>query len=249
MSYSAGAVGRRIFHPHVLWNLWQTNKHGLIEPIPYVMPRGRKRKRVFRSRFRRRKRRRYNRGRIFHVEKKLHDVAATFSTSVAASAAIQIVEIAQGVTQNSRIGLCVAIKGIHLRWDLQMPAGGLNNTIVRIGLFCWKQQEADAGINLNQVYENPFDPLSYLNHLHFGEFKILWSRTYVLSQPAVNPQGASRRIVRKDFRFRRPLLIKYNGPVTTDIQKNGLFVFAMSNASVGTETTSGFSARVRFTDM
>lgn len=205
------------------------------------------RARFGRRRFKRRRGRMRSRYRIFS-EKKLHNENVTFLPGVDSATAHHMTGIAQGVDNINRIGDKIAVTSISWRISMKMDTGSSNShDEVRLAWVVDRQQQAGASPAVSSIYENAFNPLGYLSPNSFGRFGILWSRTFLLTAKSQN-QGNSARIVRGTLKFKKPLEIRYHGPLIGNIQKNGLYFVVQSNAQAMFYTSIVTKMRIRFTD-
>ncbi len=87
------------------------------------------------------------------------------------------------------------------------------------------------------------DPHQQYNIVNKGQFKILWSRTGILSNENTNPQYL------KVFRFyvRPSMKVLFEGDAV--YKNNHLFIFGYSDtAAAANPPTFGFATRLRYTD-
>ncbi len=155
-------------------------------------------------------------------------------------------DIAQGLDINDRIGNQISIKAVFIKWSISKTIGGgsLSCEYVRVGVYQDLQQLADAAPTLQTVYEEGGgEPFAYRFFETVGRFKVLWQRTFRLTtdfcqfklSTAIKFPGAG-------------LLVRFNGPASNDIQKNGLYIFAQSQNVLAEANTINVRMRVRFTD-
>ncbi len=112
----------------------------------------------------------------------------------------------------------------------------------RIGCFVWKENQSLNAPDIAKIMQEASDPHQQYNVENKGQFKILWSRTGILSNQDTNPQYL------KVFRFyvRPSMKLLYDNAV---FKNNQLFIFAFSDVpAADNPPTYGFATRVRYTD-
>ncbi len=156
----------------------------------------------------------------------------------------QISNIGQGDTNSERTGNWIkptswmgtmTIQGNELASPDSIP-------LVRVGVVCWKENQTLNPITLAQFMQDSVDPHQQYNIENKGQFKILWSRTAILSNQNDNPQYS------KMFRFyvKPPMKVLYDD---ANFKNNHLFLFAYSDVdSADNPPTMTFSTRLRYTD-
>lgn len=167
---------------------------------------------------------RYIRG-LVNSEKKHHDVTWTPTVNTTGTTR-SLTSIAQGDGISTRDGNSILVKSLYFRMSSQLNSGA-TASFVRFIVFQDKQQVADTTPGVTDVLETA-DYLSHLNRANLGRFKILRDVTYGLD---------GNTVVRV---FKRYIYlnthIRYNGTASTDIQKNGLHVLAISNEATNVPT-------------
>ncbi len=186
-------------------------------------------------------------------ELKLHDQNLNSTFHAAGSSGIHFTNILQGLDNINRIGDKICVKSIAFRITMkQHILSTQTHDQVRCAFIVDRQQTADAAsLVMANVYVEEFNPLSFLSQNSFGRYGVLWTRTYFLSgsNPAVtNGQGNSGRLIKGILKFKKPLCIRYNGPNSNDIQKNGLHWVVQSTGQTGFQTAVDVKIRVRFFD-
>ncbi len=106
----------------------------------------------------------------------------------------------------------------------------------------WKENNSLNPIAISKVMQDAFAPHQQFNVQNKGQFKVLWSRTGILSNHPQNPQ------FQKKLRF----YVKPPQKVLYDVAANRtgtLFLFAYSDVDVLDDPpTITFDARLRYTD-
>lgn len=103
------------------------------------------------------------------------------------------------------------------------------------------QQISDTSPVLTDVLTTA-TPESLLNLSNAGRFKILYRKTFIVT-PATGGRPAIE--ITKFFNLQKH--VRYNGPATTDIQKNGLYIAFVSSETVNYPTIVG-SSRIGYHD-
>lgn len=112
-------------------------------------------------------------------------------------------------------------------------------TTVRIAIVQDKQQVKDTGINQDDVYEST-SVMSQLSEKAFGRARILYDKKF-----QVNSSGKSRDM--RTIVLKVKSKIYYNGSLSTDIQKNGLYMMIWSDKSTNLPGY-GFDLRLQYYD-
>ncbi len=114
--------------------------------------------------------------------------------------------------------------------------------LFRIGIACWKENETLNAFSINQIAQDTTDPHQGYSVENKGQFKILWSRTGILSNHNQNPQ------YQKTFRF----YVKPSAKVLFDdaaAKNNQLFFFGWSDVdTLADPPVVTYSTRLRYTD-
>ncbi len=114
--------------------------------------------------------------------------------------------------------------------------------LFRLAIFQWKENETLNAAIIGKIMQDVVDPHQQFNIQNKGQFKILWSRTGILSNQNSNPQFA------KMFRFyvKPPMKVLYDGDA---FKNNHLFLLAYSDIdTVDNPPTITLSQRLRYTD-
>ncbi len=112
----------------------------------------------------------------------------------------------------------------------------------RLMIVVWKENETNNPILLNQVVQSVVFPHQGFNVQNKGQYRVLWSRTGILSTNSDNPQF--QKMLR--FYVKPSMKVLYDGNAP---KNNQLFFLAFSDIDVATNPPSvEFSLRLRFTD-
>ncbi len=223
-----------------------------IPPMPFLKFRnaGRRiprRARMARRRPRRRTRKPMTAGRVKRIidaELKVRDLGVgPIDFPNITGQIVQISSIAQGDTNLQRQGNW--IKPVSWMGTITLEGGAgssVDTQQFRIGCFVWKEnQDSDPAV-IDRIVQDVNAPHQQYNVESKGSFKILWSRTGILSNNVDNPQ------FQKVFRFyvKPTMKILFDD---ADSRKFHLFIFALSNvATLDSPLTVAFDTRLRFTD-
>ncbi len=171
------------------------------------------------------------------IEWKLTDDQQTINPSNAGEVQ-QITFIAQGNTVVTRVGKSVTVKQLNLGFYITKHATP-NVTALRILVFIDSQQEIDAKSSVTAVLDTA-SVLSPLNRFRIKRYKILFDRLYALE---TNHESF---LVRKSIKLDFAMI--FNGAASTDLDKNGLFMLAISDEATNKPTVVMYH-RTYFTDM
>ncbi len=112
----------------------------------------------------------------------------------------------------------------------------------RVGVACWKENQTLNAFSIDQIMQDTAAPHQQYNIENKGQFKILWSRTGILSNVRENPQYL--KVLR--FYVKPPLKVLYDD---ADFKNNQLFLFAYSDIDTAVNPpTLSAEFRLRYTD-
>ncbi len=183
--------------------------------------------------------------RIIDAELKVRDLSIDLTPFPQATGDLTLISnIAQGDLNTERNGNWIKPSTWMGTITVQGNENADPNLVVnfRIGIVCWKENETLNPITVPQIVQDPADPHQQFNIENKGQFKILWSRTGILSNQDINPQYL------KIFRFyvKPPMKILYDDAA---LKNNHLSIFALSNVDAAANPpTYSFATRLRFTD-
>lgn len=172
-----------------------------------------------------------------NVEHKNIDVLVS-TAALTTGVVIPIVPVAQGSGPTDRNGNSIKTQSLLLRYGITVNAA---NCHCRVFLFRDNQQIGDTTPTLGDVLENSdvYSPLDAVTNI--GRFSILYDKTHSLVLASDHAQTNIVKVFKKVANH-----TKFNGTLSTDVQKNGMYLaFISDNAS-----TPNFTARtrVRFVD-
>ena len=161
--------------------------------------------------------------RLVNVEK--HEYINSSSSNVATSTALvlQCSNIAIGDTTNTRTGNSIKPLSLQLKYQCYgIPAQTLIE-VIRI-IVCIEKQQIPETTSYPAFYTPA--PWDFLNLLTYdkGRFSIIYDKTF-------NNNPLSNLYHDEDVTISLSGHITYNGSASTDIEKNGIHVFAIGNQS------------------
>jgi len=150
--------------------------------------------------------------------------------------------IAQADTTSGRDGDVITVKEVHARISFACLAG--SNCRYRVLIIRDKQQVPDTTPSISDVLSaSTTGALPVYNTRN--RYQLCYDKVYSLNANFLNQDMAMTVDVKKSFP--RGLKVQYNGTATTDIQKNGLYLFiiadvAMSGSVFNTPSVAGLAA-------
>lgn len=147
--------------------------------------------------------------------------------------------VAQGDGDSNRTGNSIFVRSLNIRGQVIHNSSGTSPEFTRVVVVMDTQQVGDTSPTLGLVLEaNGYN--SHLNKATVGRFKILYSQ--IIETDSVNR-------VSRNFYINLPMRhhVRYNGTASTDIQKGGIYLMAVSS-----EPTNGpklvFDSRLSYRD-
>ncbi len=121
-------------------------------------------------------------------------------------------------------------------------AGATTTDAFRLVCLQWKENQDVDPVTLAKVMQDTSAPLQQYNIQSKGSFKVLWSRTGIVSNDVNNPQF--QKMLR--FYVKPRMKILYDA---SDFRKYHLFIVAYSDIAAASDPpTISFDTRLRFTD-
>ncbi len=159
---------------------------------------------------------------------------------------IQISDVAQGDTATQREGNWIKpttwMGTFTVEGNPAATAAGIQTAQFRIACVCWKENQTNDPILLSKVMQDTSAPHQQYNIQSKGSFKILWSRTGIVSNDDNNPQF--QKMLR--FYVKPPMKVLFDA---ADSRKYHLFIIAFSEVAGASNPPSiSFDTRLRFTD-
>lgn len=146
---------------------------------------------------------------------------------------LQIVDITQGDSDSGRTGNSLLLKNIYFRGQLTINTAVASNTRITLALVKDKQQVADTAPQLSDIFTSSTDPDTLLNLNSSGRFKIKWRKTYTLT-----PVSGGRNCIDITKYWKLYDHVRYNGPASTDIQRNGYYLAIISSEAINFPTVN-----------
>lgn len=159
----------------------------------------------------------------------------TIATTVGTAGNVTICnDMAQSDGSSGRTGNSCLMKWLALRMKIIRNASS-TNTNVRVLVVVDKQQLADTQPTVADVLELTYDgTYTLLKQENAGRFSVLYDKVFNLT-------GTSKyeAILKPNIRLgKNGLHVRYNGPASTDIQKNGVYVMVVSDEATNQPTVN-----------
>jgi len=149
--------------------------------------------------------------------------------------------ISQDDTVSGRTGNSLLLRNISMRFKIEVNPSVTTNSSLLLMLVKDTQQIGDTTPSITDILASAA-PESLLALGTSGRFKIIWRKTHILTNLA---GGRSAIEVVKYFKLYDH--IRYNGTASSDIQKNGYYLVAISNEATNVAYIAGTS-RVGYHD-
>lgn len=140
-----------------------------------------------------------------------------------------LTDIAQGDGDAARTGNSLYVRSVSSHLTISQNASA---TFTRMTV--WLIQDTQQVGDTNPAYADIFEtasPDTFLNTDTVGRFTILWRRSYCMSAAATEQFQIN---ISKPLR----LHVRYNGTASSDVQRNGLYLVAISDNLVATNPPS-----------
>lgn len=168
---------------------------------------------------------------FINVEKHRH-ILTTAATSITNAGSMSVLTlISQGDAAADRQGNSILSKGISSKLYFLKGAATTTSTCIRVIYFIDTQQVGDGAPAVTDVLETA-SFTAPLNRVQIGRFKIL--KQYFVN---LQPEGTEGTL--KDNFIKLNHHIRFNGSLSTDIQKGGIYRLAISNHSSNYPTVQG----------
>lgn len=173
------------------------------------------------------------------VNAELHHYENTTSgTAISSTGHItNLTPISVGDNNSNRTGNSVLSKYLFGRMEFGKSSSA-SQTFIRIIIFCDQQQVADTAPAVADVLSSA-STLSPLNSFQVGRFKILKDMVIRLD--------SNNTTYNEKINIKLPFHTKFNGTSGTDVQKNGVYILAISNEATNTPSYS-YNLRYSFYD-
>ncbi len=180
---------------------------------------------------------------LLNVEFKNHDVTAVGTTINLSPIIIQLTNIAQGDTGETRDGSQVKLSAFLLKFDI---CGNVNstNTLVRV-MLVWDKQTNQAIYGSGDLLEDTTDVLiiqSPYNLDNKWRFKVLYDKVFRLSSASNNAIS-----IKKYFKMSRKIRFDNSTSAIADLTSGSLSLVFFGNQSTNKPVITYFN-RVRYID-
>lgn len=172
---------------------------------------------------------------LLNVEKKKFPIQQTAVAINTTGLVTSLCNIAQGDSSVTRTGDSILAKSITMRLTLSQHASA-TITFIRFMLVMDTQQVSDTLPTLADILES-IDVTGLLNDQSLGRYRILQDKTYTLTS------NGKQGIFVKDYiklGGDKGQHIRYNGSLSSDVQKSGLYWIQLSNEATNTPTITSF---------
>lgn len=187
-------------------------------------------------------------------EVKYQETTLSSTNITVAGRAILLCGIAQGDTQATRTGTTINVVSLAVRGAFGFAADAPTNGFCRFLIVKDNQQEADADPLPEDVIDDSIftaNPVVNLpNEIQFGRFTILYSsKLYSVKRMNLNTgnTGVPTQMPNFEYNWTGNIKVSYNGTTGADIQKNGIYLIILTDATGDTLDFSGIS-RIGYVD-
>lgn len=168
--------------------------------------------------------------------------SSLFVDSTWTSAASDLIQIAQGDTQNTRSGNKVQLKDVECKWYVLPSTTTPTNGAVRFVLFWWKSDTSPS-------IPDPFISStvnSFLEPIFSDKVVILYDKTLIMSAANQHgPYGYSG-----SFKRKLDLPMRFDSTAAIGGETGNLFLYTIADTNGGTnEATLTTNFKVNFTDL
>lgn len=173
-----------------------------------------------------------------NTESKYLDTAGTSSPTSSTPTIICLNNLAQGTTDNNRIGNSILAQSVDIRLTFQYNVtAGFNN--IRYMIIVDKMQ-AGTPLTLAQLLENTTYFMSPLNKDNSDRF-------VVVKDKIVNVSDVKDKFTETKIFKRLNFHIRFSGPTTADVGPNSVYLVAFTNSTVNAPVMNYYT-RIHFTD-
>ncbi len=160
-----------------------------------------------------------------------------------------LAQIAQGAGLVQRVGQQVTAKRLHVKYHVMANSGSTSSAVTaRVIIVQYKKQSSSSTPSLAKILENyatgtgaAWSPLSFTNQFK-ENFNLLYDKLHAVD-------NVTNKSVIRQFSIPLNFKIAYNGSATTDIEKNGIYMFMLSDRAAGTYPPDiHYGVRLDFTD-
>nr|QGF19358.1 hypothetical protein [Antarctic circular DNA molecule] len=168
------------------------------------------------------------------VNSELYHYDSTVSATISSTGFLtNLTAIAIGDSSATRTGNSILAKSINYRFKLEINSVVSGSTSVVVMLVQDTQQVADTNPIIADILQT-VNPQSLLNLNTAGRFKVISRKNYFLS-----PSSGGKGAYEVSGFHKMYSHIRYNGATTSDTQKNGIYLLAISSEAVNVPTITG----------
>lgn len=160
--------------------------------------------------------------------------------------------VAQGITDNTRIGQSQKLSGILMNFNLGSQTNTKDDLRIKVHLIRWNKFENATSPNLTLLYDvdsyySTINMNSMRNTDYLREWTIVHTRTYKFPAQTVTSQSL-QRMYKFGYRFKpKQGYMRYKGALSTDLV-NGCYFFLVTadGGDIGAALTGlAFSCKIR----
>jgi len=157
-------------------------------------------------------------------ELKKKDLQISTTVDIAGPYIGSLVNLDIASTDAGRIGNAVAVKSLYCRMKIT-PADPVNS--FRMLLVVDKQQVSDSAPTVGDLLDGDAGSnlIAPLNNQTVGRFTVLLDRILQVDRSAASAQG----VIYTSFYKKCNIPVRFNGVNGTDIQKNGIYLFVITD--------------------
>lgn len=155
--------------------------------------------------------------------------------------------IPNGDGDGARTGNSVYVKGCHIRGTIVHDPQGLDNQRIRVMVVVDTQQIADT-VPTPSVWLSGAGGVyvqAHLNQVNLGRFTVLYDKQFVVGSAT----SGIASLVNFEINLPMAMHVHFNSTAGTDIQKNGIYIGAVSDEATTTEGPAlSYNARLSYHD-
>lgn len=180
------------------------------------------------------------------IEYKYSDVQTSTAITTASPLIMDMTQIQEGDLSTERTGIKVSPSWMDFRYTLQRDnAGAAGAEFIRVLVVRAQQQVPDTAAVISDLLgSSPNQVVSPYQRLQDKKFDVLYDHVHKM----VKDGDTHGVFVKKRFQLTSSKPFLYNGSAATDIQKNGIYIFFLTDQP----TTGGFVkvfSRLRYADL
>lgn len=161
---------------------------------------------------------------LVNVEYKKFDGAVASTVGTTPFLALAPCSVSQGDTDQQRNGNSIRLKSLLIKGQFLLNPSATTTQMCRMIVVMDNQQIGDTTPAFSDIIDSGFGNNIYapLNNETVGRFTVLLDRVYSLQ-----PNGDTLKSLYHYLKMDKH--VRFNGPANTDIQKNGIYVYCVSN--------------------